>query len=495
MKHAIYQNLYRDSVSLMTVSAAALSVPGITAASVVMMTAANVANLAEAGLGTFEASPNDLVVAVRGTDGACEAALAAVREALAGGSAPAAGQGVAEAPPSSIRQAVQRDPAISLALVSVPGDYAAAEALKALRLGLDVMIFSDNVPPEQELRIKRYADSAGLLVMGPDCGTAIVDGIPLGFANVCRRGPIGVVGASGTGVQEVTARVHRLGSGISQALGTGGRDLTEQIGGISMLHGLQALAEDPATEVIVLISKPPARGVAQQVLGAAAALAKPVVVVFLGAEPGQVQRDGVVAAGSLAQAADFAVDLAAGRRPAAVPVSVPDDLPRPAPGRRYLRGVFAGGTFCYEAQLVCRAAGIGSHSNTPVHGNERLADSNVSQGHTIIDMGDDGFTQGRPHPMIDPALRDARIRAEAEDPQTAVVLFDVVLGYGAADDPIGGLVPVITNARDVVFIAHVCGTDLDPQGRDRVVARLAGAGVLVAGSNTEAAAWAAEVLA
>lgn len=511
VQHAIYKNLYKDSVSLMTVSAAAMAVPGIDAASVVMMSATNVDNLADAGLGTFEASPNDLIVAVSGTDEACGSALEAVDGLLTGGGgAGSGGEAVADAPASSIQMAVQRDPAINFALVSVPGDYAAAEAMKALRLGMDVMIFSDNVPPEQELAIKQYADSVGLMVMGPDCGTTIVNGIPLGFANTCRRGPIGVVGASGTGTQEVTVRVHQLGSGISQALGTGGHDLAEQIGGISMLHGLQALAQDPGTEVIVLVSKPPAATVAEKMLGAAAAVDKPVVVIFLGADPAEVERPGIVAATTLAQAADLAVDIAAGREPVAEPLvigtrvgtTLADAAKKMAPGQEFVRGIYSGGTFCYEAQLVCAAHGITSSSNTPTKGNAKLDDIKVSVGNTIIDMGDDEFTQGRPHPMIDPSLRDARVRAEADDPSTAVVLFDVVLGYGSADDPIGKLVPIIGTAkakarsegRNLVFIAHVCGTDLDHQHRDTVVAGLTSAGVLVSGSNAEAATWAAAVV-
>ena len=265
-----YPNLYKDSVSLMTVSAKVMSVPGINAASVVMASATNVDNLAEAGLGTFEVRPNDLVVAVSGTDEACEEALAQA-DALLAASADTPGDDLASAaaPLTSIQMAVAQDPGLTLALVSVPGDYAAAEAMKALRLGLDVMIFSDNVAPEAELALKQYARDADLMVMGPDCGTSIVNGIPLGFANVVRRGPVGVVGASGTGTQEVTVRIHQVGSGVSQALGTGGHDLAESIGGISMLHGLAALDADPATSVIVLVSKPPSPDVAAKVLAAA----------------------------------------------------------------------------------------------------------------------------------------------------------------------------------------------------------------------------------
>src|SRR4249920_2851319 len=246
-----YPNLYKDSVSLMTLSAKITAVPGLEAASVVMASATNVENLAQAGLGEFEVRPNDLVVAVSGSEEACAEALQKADELL---TAKASGGGEEEAAAhaalTSIQMAVAQDPAHNFALISVPGDYAAAEAMKALRLGMHVMLFSDNVPPESELALKTYARDHDLMVMGPDCGTAIVNGVPLGFANVIRRGPIGVVGASGTGTQEVTVRIHQLGGGVSQALGTGGHDLSELIGGISMLYGLRALDADPVTKVI-----------------------------------------------------------------------------------------------------------------------------------------------------------------------------------------------------------------------------------------------------
>ncbi|HKU44375.1 MAG TPA: hypothetical protein VJR89_39720, partial [Polyangiales bacterium] len=411
---------------------------------------------------------------------------------------------------SSLQLAVRQDPAHNFVLVSVPGDYAAAEAMKALRLGMDVMVFSDNVPPESELALKRYAQAHDLMVMGPDCGTAIVNGIPLGFANVVRRGPIGVVGASGTGTQEVTVRIHQLGSGVSQALGTGGHDLAASIGAISMLHGLSALDEDPATKVIVLVSKPPAASVAAKVLAAAEAASKPVVVIFLGAEPASVTRKRVYGAAYLAEAADLAVELAKGESPQRTPLSVPEALQRKlkdlsrrmAASQRYVRGIFSGGTFCFEAQLIHAAAGLPAFSNGPTAGNKKLEDPRKSVENTIIDMGDDEFTQGRPHPMIDPSQRDARIRDEVADPNTAVVLFDVVLGYGSAADPVSALIDVIGTAgakaraagRQVAFIGYVCGTDSDPQNRRAVVAALEAAGVLVASSNAEAALWSATIV-
>lgn len=505
-----YPNLYKDSVTLMKVSAQILAVSGIETASVVMASASNIGNLAAAGLGAFAVRPNDLIVAVAGSDDACRDGLAMADELLKE-SPVSSDDGAGPAQPiTSLQMAASKDPASNFALVSVPGDYAAAEAMKALRLGMDVMVFSDNVSPASELALKRYAQQHNLMVMGPDCGTAIINGIPLGFANVVRRGPIGVVGASGTGTQEVTSRIHQLGSGVSQAIGTGGHDLAAAIGGISMLHGLKALDADAATKVIVLVSKPPAPEVAAAVLAAAEACSKPVVAIFLGADPASITRNGVHGAAYLAQAADMAVALANGQRPELEPVAITNEaqfkikaLSRAmAPSQRHVRGIFSGGTFCFEAQLIHAAAGIPAFSNAPTAGNRRLEQVGKSRDNTIIDMGDDEFTQGRPHPMIDPSLRDGRIREEAEDPSTAVVLFDVVLGYGAAVDPTARLIEAIDSAqakalpagRQVAFIGHVCGTDQDPQNRAAIVAGLQSAGVLVASSNAEAALWSAAII-
>ena len=298
---------------------------------------------------------------------------------------------------------------------------------------------------------------------------------------------------------------------MSQALGTGGHDLSDLIGGISMLHGLAALDADPATSVIVLVSKPPAAEVASKVLAAAEASAKPVVVIFLGADPASITRHGVHGAAFLAQAADMAVSLAKGDVTTPAPMAISErnathaerSCPRHGTGAAPCAGHFLGGHLFSEAQLIHAAAGIRAFSNIPTAGNAPLQSKGKSHENTIIDMGDDEFTQGRPHPMIDPSLRDARIRDEVADPTTAVVLFDVVLGYGSAADPTAGLLGVIGSARataksagrTVAFIGYVCGTDSDPQDRGQIVAGLKAAGVLVAASNAEAANWSAAIIA
>ncbi|WP_127957957.1 acyl-CoA synthetase FdrA [Serratia microhaemolytica] len=501
----VFANLYQDSVSLMQISAQLNKLPGIEQASVVMGSETNLIQLRDAGLDSgCQAGPNDLVIAVRGDEAACQQALELAQQRLTSKPQENSSDGPRAPQLVSLAMAAEQQPEINLALISVPGDYAAAEAIKALHLGMNVMLFSDNVSLEQEREIKLLAERKNRLVMGPDCGTAIINGMPLGFANVVKTGAIGVVGASGTGLQEVTCRIDQLGAGISQALGTGGHDLHEAIGGISMLHGLEALAADAATQVIVLISKPPARPVAERILQRAQACGKPVVVNFLGAAAEEVARSGITVANTLADAAELAVALLNHQ---ATPVSVAQ-LPAqhrqmlqqasaqlPA-DRRAIRGVFAGGTFCYEAQLLCQQQGFMATSNTPVKGNLRLEDIWHSFGHTLIDMGDDDFTRGRPHPMIDPTLRNQRIAAELNDADTAVVLFDLVLGYGAAAEPATELLDVLKQhhtPQGPVLIAHVCGTEADPQQRSRQISALREAGVLIAGCNAQAALWASEI--
>jgi succinyl-CoA synthetase alpha subunit len=505
----IFPNLYKDSVALMQLAQTLREREGVAQASCLMATPANLEQLTHAEL-TVRATvaPSDLLVVVRGEPAACEAALDAADALLRAADRPSAGTASAfDAPLTSLALGVEQAEAADLALISVPGDYAAAEAMKALALGLHVMLFSDNVPLDEECAIKAFARDKGLLVMGPDCGTAIVNGVPLGFANVVRRGDIGLVAASGTGLQEVTCRIHHLGRGVSQALGTGGRDLKLEVGGITMLQGLQMLAADERTRVIVLISKPPAPEIARQIERTASQSGKPVVVHFLGASPEQPGSGNLMAAHSLRHAADTAVALAAGR-PTPVPAPQPSAeatamaerwLAGMTPAQRHVRALFTGGTFCYEAQLALLASGLPCRSNAPAPG--ALPFEGRFDGHVLLDLGEDEYTRGRPHPMIDPSLRDAAVREAGADATVAAILFDVVLGYGAHPDPAGSLALALAQARrdaqaqgrTLALIGHVCGTDRDPQDKSAQVRALQSAGALVVDSNIEAALLAAHV--
>jgi succinyl-CoA synthetase alpha subunit len=498
----VLHNTYRDSVALMQVSTRIAALPGVQRAALVMASAANLALLREAGLleQSLPPSPGDLLVVAKAeTEAALQAALREAELALAAPAPAPAGGGAHDTPPRSIQMGVAAQPGASLALISTPGEYAAAEALKALRLGLHVMLFSDNVSLEDEALLKREAARRGLLVMGPDCGTAIVGRVPLGFANAVRRGPVGVIGASGTGLQHVTAALDRANVGVSHALGTGGRDLRAEIGGASMLRALDELGADPETRVIVLVSKPPAQSVAARVLERAAAIGKPVVVCFLGApDPGALGGN-LTGARTLEEAAAMAAACARGERPARTPASLPQFAPpRLAARQRYVRGLFSGGTFCYEATHLLAQCCPEVRSNTPVGDALALEDAWRSRGHALVDLGEDEFTRGRPHPMIDHRLRNERMVREAHDPDVAVILFDVVLGYGAHPDPAAAMLPAIRAARAAAhgspaLVAYVCGTQGDPQDLVRQEAALREAGVILASSNAQAVRAAAAI--
>src|SRR4051794_1765246 len=435
---------YFDSVVLMRVAAELGGRPGVRTASLVMATAANKGVLAAAGLlgdDAAAAGPNDLVIALDADADAAEEAFAAAEEALDARAAPPAAAGREPRRPRTLAEAAGD---AGLAIISTPGRYAAAETLKALRLGLNAFVFSDNVALEQEVALKREAHERGLIVMGPDCGTAIVGGVPLGFANEVRRGDIGLIGASGTGLQQVSSLVDRWGAGVSHVIGVGSHDLSAEVGAVSMLDALDALAADPATKVLGLVSKPPDADVAERVLARAAATGKPVVAAFLGADPDGAP-EGVTMAATLEDAARLLVRASTGAEP---PATEPARAAA-APGeRRLLRGLYAGGTFAFEAELLLAPRlGATTDDATPPAG-DRPAE--LPDAHLVLDLGGDRFTVGRPPPMIAPAARLDMLRAAGDDPRTAVIVLDVVLGHLAADDPAADLAPVVAEitARD-----------------------------------------------
>jgi FdrA protein len=463
-------------VTLLQVTAEILGVAGVEDAALVMATELNQSVLRDSGLFVGEATqagPNDLVMVVRAADET--AAQSAIQQAelllTRRRVAPTPGGESAVSPPRSLRSAHRLDPEARLAVISVPGAYAAAEARQALADGLHVFLFSDNVGLDDEVDLKRMARARDLLLMGPDCGTAILGGVGLGFANVVRRGSVGIVGASGTGIQEVASLVHQAGQGISHAIGTGSRDLHAAVGGVSTLQALELLRQDAGTEAIVLISKPSDPQVAALVLRALGESGKSAIAYL---QDSDVDIPvGVRCAANLADAAS----LAMGETLCA------DEIPlqaRSAHQARQVRGLFCGGTLAQEASVVL----------------------NEAVPHSVVDFGDDEYTRGRAHPMIDPTLRNQAIVQAGADPNVGVILLDVILGLGAHADPAGAALPAIRAAlaaaqadgRKLTVAAHVVGTDQDPQGLARQESALRAAGVEVYGSS-HAAARAASLIA
>ncbi|MFI7698816.1 FdrA family protein [Nonomuraea sp. NPDC049480] len=446
----VRKGAYHDSVQLMRVSRALTEMPGVTAAMVAMGTGLNVSVISDLGFDVPETGPGDLLIAVRADDP--EAAVAEADRQLTTLQRPGAATGQ---PPLTTRSAAAREPA-DLVLVSVPGEHAFSEAYDAVMAGLPVMIFSDGVPVALERRLKELAGERDVLVMGPDCGTASIGGVGLGFANVLAPGPVGVVAASGTGAQQVTSLLDWAGTGVSHILGVGGRDLSAEVGGLSTLRALRLLDEDPATELIVLVSKPPDPEVARAVEEAVAGLRTPVVRALLPAPD-----SGASKGADLTEAAEQAL------RALGEPVPEwPSWRGTPRDGaRKTMKGIYSGGTLCLEAAAV---AGQGD----------------------FVDYGDDAYTRGRAHPMIDPTLRvEALARAQEMD----VVLMDVVLGHSADPDPAAALAPALARTPAAVVVALV-GTQGDPQDLHRQAAVLRQAGAAVFLSNAQAARHARSLL-
>ncbi len=504
VKAEIRSGAYYDSVILMQLQSSLNSLPGVLDCGVVMGTDANkeILDLSELLVEEAKAAvPDDLIIVLRAEDeAAAEAALGKVDELLTRKRA----TGEQDYLPKSIETAVEMLPDAQWVLISVPGRYAAGVAREALRQGKHAFLFSDNVSVEDEVALKQTAAEKGLLVMGPDCGTAIVNGVGLGFANRVRRGPIGMVAASGTGLQQVSCRIHQLGGGMTHALGTGGRDLSEAVGAVTARQSLDLFARDPETKVIVLVSKPPAPKVADELLRAARKAGKPVVVDFIGYTPPAQRLGNLHFVRTFDEAAALVVELAKAPEEAAPEEAVPVlGLDRFAPGQRYLRGLFSGGTLAYEALLILQDYLPLVWSNAPLKkGQNVLKNSLVSEENTIVDLGEDEFTVGRLHPMMDNTLRIQRLLQEADDPEVAAILLDVVLGYGSHADPASELAPAIAQAiarakeagRHLEVVAVVVGTDLDPQGMDGQIEQLKAAGAWVETRNDVAVRYVGELI-
>lgn len=497
MRALIKENTYFDSVSLMAITAQANAITGIKQAMIGMGTDMNKEVMRNVGLGSNEieaASTGDLMIVIEmEEEEKLSSAMEQVEELF---THKRKNDQTKEATYHTIQGAVKEQNDSNIAVISVNGLYAEREAREALENDLHVMLFSDNVDLESEIALKELAHEKGLLMMGPDCGTAIINNIGLCFANKVRKGNIGIVAASGTGSQEISVRIHDFGFGVSQLIGIGGRDLSEKVGGIMMLDAIQALEEDKETDVIVLVSKPPAKSVEKKVMDVVKNCKKPVVVYFLNGEEATVTEAGAHYAKRSKEAAIKAVVLAGAdeqtldTHPLNLPLihEVQEKLTNE---QKYIRGLFCGGTLCEEAMFAALETFDDVYSNVHPDPAHQLKDVNISQAHTFIDFGSDEFTSGKPHPMIDPSTRIERFLKEAKDPEVGVIAMDFVLGFGSHEDPVGVMLPAIFEAKDLAeaegrhleILGYVLGTELDEQNLAIQIQKLMDAGVTISSSS------------
>ncbi|MFC2133700.1 acyl-CoA synthetase FdrA [Bacteroidota bacterium] len=507
IKGLVKKGEYFDSVSLMILAKKLNEINDIHDSALVMGTKENKSILEASGylLKEFsEAKETDLLIAVKSAkEEIADFALEKIDDHLH--KLKISDDDDRDFSPMSIDNAVKVLPGANLVIISLPGKYAGDEAMKALRKGLHVLLFSDNVTLEKEIELKKFAVDNGLLMMGPDCGTAIINGVPLAFANVVNRGNIGIVAAAGTGLQEVSSIISNEGGGISQAIGTGGRDIKRAVGGLMFIKSLKALSKDESTDVILLVSKPPDQKVLEKIVNIVKDITKPVVAVFLKGKTEDEEVYDFYSAITLEEGALVAVALS--KRQAVKDVTEKiiqremelDEIAKVESQKiekkqKYLRALYSGGTFCSEAQIIFSELSDEIYSNAPVEKSNKLSNAWQSEKHTIVDLGEDEFTVGKPHPMIDYSIRNKRIITEAEDTETAVILLDVVLGYGSNMNPLADILPVLTKAKSIAkenqrylpIICSVTGTDKDPQIRSNVAEGLKQAGALVMESNAAA---------
>lgn len=507
VQNYVFKETYYDSMLLMRLGAEAGKTDGVKNISVGMGTPLNKDTMRELGLLLPDgdgASPNDLVVALAAET---EAAALAARNCFLSLLQKKCAPRVKNTYPSldcMARSGLRRN----LAVISLAGQYAAAEAEKSLKMGLNVFMFSDNVPLADEVRLKALAREKGLLMMGPDCGLSFIGGVAVGLCSKVRRGNIGLIGACGSGMQEVMNIIHGQGGGVSHAIGVGGRDLSAQVGGSTMLQALALLEADPETRVIGLISKPPAPATARKIFERLRACKKPAVIQFIHCPPELAAESGAQVSAGFEETALRCLSLAQGKPYA--PESAEERLARllplarkaaagMAPEQRYLRGLYCGGSLAEETLEIAQGVLGPMYGNIAFDKERMLEGTGKSRGHCLIDMGAEEFTLGKPHVAIDPAPRLERFVQEARDPETAVILLDFLLGYALCEDPAGRIAPVIQaeieraekEGRRLCVAASICGSDLDPQNREKQEETLRNAGALVFGNNGEASLFAA----
>lgn len=488
IKTVVQKGSYHDSVTLMLLTNAISSLEGVTKVSIMMATPANKDIFRQSGLETEEllsATPNDMVIVADVEDEGVMAVLLGEVEAYFSKDASDVSTQKGAASVKSWDKALSKLPDANLAVISIPGAYAALEADRALDEDMNVFMFSDNVTIEDEKALKDKAHKKGLCVMGPDCGTGIIQSVPIAFTNKVSAGSIGIIGASGTGIQELTTIIDRLGEGVNNAIGTGGRDLSETVGGTTMMDIIDAMESDESVKVLIVISKPPAKAVREKIAARLSVYTKPVITLFLGEKP-EYHEEGYYHCYTLDEAARLAVSLVRGEPVKEGRVDADMALFFRPEEKKTIKGYYSGGTLAGEAAMLIKDA---LALDIPPQKEEGYMLN--TDGHVVIDLGDDVYTQGKPHPMIDPAKRIECMDEAVDDPSTGVILFDIMLGYGSHEDMAGALLPTIRRLqeraaaqdRKVFFVATVCGTRLDYQGYDEAVRKLKEAGVIVCETN------------
>lgn len=519
----VKSNYYRDSLNLLKISdIMKRSSSGIVEAVVIMGTKTNKAVLVKLGFPSTkinQATESDLIIAIEAVDkGSVDSALRKVEELLHSDGSSDTSSSVSENP-TDLDSALVSMSNANLALISIPGEYVKDLSIKLSNEGIHQQIFSDHVPLDDELTIKEYAAKKGVLVLGPGAGTSIINGKGIGFSNVLRKGPVGIIAAAGTGLQEVSSLLDQCDIGVKYGLGVGANDPKEKIGGLMMLEALKVLEELPDIEIMTIVSKPPSPRAKKKIIDYIVKNGKKkYVLAFLGGGHDdslpKSTKSKIVQVTTLASAVFAVAGLTSNElykqslvrlhiEPEILQRSVAKEWKGFGQQQKYIRALYTGGTFAYETQVILNGILKDLFSNAPTGRTKKLPQSSKSKKHSILDLGEEEFTQGRPHPMIDPTIRRLRLVEESQDPEVGVVMMDFVLGYGSNPDPVGAVLNEIgqvkatarKSGRYLSIVTHVCGTKRDPQGYDESIRKLENAGALVFPTNALAAIASAQIIA
>ena len=480
-KYHVIEGRYIDSVLLMQISREIEKMQGVSKASCMVATAENISFLEMAGFHPPSGvSGNSVIIAVEAESSKkCEDAINNAINLIDTGMV----QHKTSYTLDDLPDLISTDD-FPVVFISTPGEYAYDVADKSLDSGANIHIFSSNVPIEQELRLKTKGASKGLFVMGPDCGTSIIHGKGLGFSNALEAtGDIGIIGSSGTGIQELSVLMDRNGLGVSYAIGVGSNDLKESINGIMSKQALNFLKE--RCSAIAVVCKKPDPSVERALLESMGNI--PSVFISLGSDK-QYSSGNTYVTGNIDDAVSHLMSkIGKGRK---IQQEAFPKMKEPGKDRKLLRGFFVGGSLCYQAQAILHGKGIHVFSNAPADEQYRV-EKDFDNLNVCIDTGAEEYVAGKPHPMIDPVSRNSFLVRESSRNDVRVILFDIILGYGSAEDPVAGLDKM---KNGPVLVASICGTEKDSQGYQSIRKRLEDKGVVVFRSAARAAEYAASIM-
>jgi len=473
------KNFFRDSVQMMQFSQQLKDEQGVIDAAIVMGTDLNKNTLKKMGLLTedgISATENDTLITINCQDeNSLNNAVQKAEQLLTSDITKSKNEF------NDLSSALDAFDNANMASLSIPGQFVKEMATELIRKQLHLFVFSDHVPLEDEILLKNLALENNVLFMGPEAGTSILNGTVFGFGNRIRSGSVGIIGASGTGIQESSTMIDLFGEGISHAIGVGGRDLRNDIGGMMTMKTMEVFEDDPNTKAVLLVSKPVGDDVRNKIINKINNFSKKNYVLCLIGDNENREDSAKIKFSksiqiSVLKILKYVNDDAYKKIKDVVRKQVDDSIKLAKSlssdlnnDQRFVRGFFAGGTLCYESKIILEQMIGKVYSNLSSDDEYSIKGNAASKENTLIDFGEEEFTSARPHPIIDPLLRKNRILEDADDPNVGVIIIDIICGINAAKNTMAfhaeTIKKAIENAKEkgrrLSVFAYICGTEKD----------------------------------